>query len=88
MSKNDSYIIETLGKNGVSIRVSIVAQVNMSKNDSYIMETLFNNGVAICVSIVAQVNMSKNDSYMIETLGKKCCCKMCLNCGLSKNVKK
>ena len=40
MSKNDSYIIETLGKNGVAIRVSIVAQVNMSKNDSYIIETL------------------------------------------------
>ena len=40
MSKNYSYIIETLGKNSVSIRVSIVAQVNMSKNDSYIIETL------------------------------------------------
>ena len=40
MSKKDSYIIETLGKNGVAIRVSIVAQVNMSKNDSYIIETL------------------------------------------------
>ena len=39
MSRNDSYIIETLGKNGVAIRVSIVAQVNMSKNDSYIIET-------------------------------------------------
>ena len=40
MSKNDSYLLETLGKNGVSIRVSIVALVNMSKNDSYIIETL------------------------------------------------
>ena len=43
MSKNDSYIIETLGENGVAIRVSIVAQVNMSKNDSYIIETLGKN---------------------------------------------
>ena len=40
MSKNDSYIIQTLGKNGVAIRVSIVDQVNMSKNYSYIIETL------------------------------------------------
>ena len=29
MSKKDSYIIETLEKNGVAIPVSIVAQVNM-----------------------------------------------------------
>ena len=40
MSKNDSYIIETLKKNGVEIRVSILAQLNISKIDSYIIETL------------------------------------------------
>ena len=39
MSKNDSYIIEPLGKNGVAIRVSIEAKVNMSNNNSYIIET-------------------------------------------------
>ena len=86
MSKNDSYIIEPRGKNGVAILVSIVAQVNMSKNDSYIIETLGKNGVAIRVSIVAQVNMSKYDSYYIGKLGKKWCCNTCLNCGSIKYV--
>ena len=56
MSKNDSYNIETLGENGVAIRVSIVAQVNMSKNDSYIRETL---GKKLVLQYVSQLWLKK-----------------------------